>query len=122
MAEDPHPFGRFEGQFDLGEGEKEITIVFPWSANSMLEDLTLDEGAFIAPCEKKQKMLTYGDSITYGASAAFPSNRHCFRLSEALGVAEVCKAIGGEVFCPDLLTEKKEKTSGSLASHTERTR
>ncbi len=108
IARDPHPFGSFEGSFELGEGEKEVTVVFPWSVNSMLEELTLQDGSYILPYKRLPKMLTYGDSITYGAAAALPSNRHCFRLSEALDVEEVCKAVGAEIFCPGLLTGEKE--------------
>ncbi len=95
--------GEFEGRFDLGEGQKEVIIYFPWSVKSVLKELSLDDTAFVKPIRPPSKMLVYGDSITYGASAAYPSSRPFAKLAEDLGAEEICKGIGGEVFCPSLI-------------------
>lgn len=95
--------GDFEGEFVLGSGIKQVSILFPWSVNSMLETLEIDDGATIYATKKTKKLIAYGDSISYGASCAYPSGRYVSRLSDALGAEEVCKAIGGEVFCPGLV-------------------
>ena len=95
--------GDFEGEFVLGSGIKQVSILFPWSVNSMLETLEIDDGATIYATKKTKKLIAYGDSISYGASCVYPSGRYVSRLSDALGAEEVCKAIGGEVFCPGLV-------------------
>lgn len=100
--------GEFEGCFNLGEGEKEVVIYFPWSVKSVLKELCLDGAAFIKPMKPNAKMLVYGDSITYGASAAYPSSRPYAKLAEHLDVEEICKGIGGEIFCPGLIGTDKE--------------
>ena len=103
LPEGDYASGEFEGCFDLGEGEKEVVIYFPWSVKSVLKELRLDGSAYVKPSKPDSKMLVYGDSITYGASAAYPSSRPFSRLAEHLGVEEICKGIGGEIFCPSLI-------------------
>lgn len=96
--------GDFEGEFVLGSGTKQISIIFPWSVNSMLEVLEIDDGATISAVKKQKKIVAYGDSISYGASSAYPSNRYLSKLSDALDSEELCKAVGGEFFCPGLIS------------------
>ena len=95
--------GDFEGSFVLGNGSKRVSILFPWSVNSMLEELEIDDGSTIQAVQKPKKLLAYGDSISYGASAAYPSDRYLSRLADSLDAEELCKGIGGEVFCPGLV-------------------
>ena len=103
-------FGVFEETFNLGKGTKEISIVFPWSVISILEELTVDDGANVSAVNTEFRMISYGDSITYGASTLFPSNRYAAKISNDFGLEEICKGVGGEIFCPKLLdTEKEEK-------------
>jgi len=94
--------GDFEGEFVLGSGSKRVSIIFPWSVNSMLEELEIDDDATIDAVKKQKKLVAYGDSISYGASSAYPSNRYLSKLSNALDAEELCKGIGGEIFCPGL--------------------
>lgn len=97
-----YPMGVFEKEFDLGEGEKEVTLYLPWSAQVDLSEITVDDGVFLAPVKPEKKMLVFGDSITQGYDAAYASNSYISRLARFLDVEEVNKAIGGEVFWPGL--------------------
>lgn len=91
----------FSGSFELGEGEKEVKIYFPWAAASAIRSLTLDDGATFTPVQKTRKMLIYGDSITHGYVAINPSNSYASLLTDALNAEAFNKAIGGETFFPE---------------------
>ena len=97
-----YPYGSFRKEFTLGSGEKTVTIVFPWSANLCLRSVTLDDKSTFLPVRASRTYLSFGDSITQGYDALRPSNRYAARLAEALDAEEFCKAIGGEIFFPEL--------------------
>lgn len=88
--------------FSLGTGVKRVKILFPWSAASRIRALTLDDGSTLTPVDKKRRILLYGDSITHGYDARLPENSYASQLTEWLEADGVNKAIGGEVFCPEL--------------------
>ena len=92
----------FSASFSLGEGEKEVKIYLPWASSSAIRSLELDEGATIIPIKKTKKMLIYGDSITHGYVSRNPSNSYASRLTDALDAEAFNKAIGGEIFFPEL--------------------
>ena len=96
------PIGEFSGEFDLGAGEKTVTIHLPWNGLLYLKELSLDENATLAPVKPKKKLLALGDSITYGNAAMHPSARYVARLCDALDAEEFNKGIGGEFFWPQL--------------------
>ena len=98
----PYPLGDYEADFDLGEGEKTVTVHLPWSAVLTLRKIALDDGATVAPVCPEKRFIAYGDSITHGYDATRPHLRQMAKLADALGAAEHNKAIGGEVFCPGL--------------------
>ena len=50
----------------------------------------------------KKKILVFGDSITQGYDALHPHKRYAARLADALNAEEINKAIGAEVFVPEL--------------------
>ena len=95
-------FGEFGKEFSLGEGVKSVCIHLPWSVCSILQELRLDDGAFVEPVKKSKKLIAFGDSITQGYDALHPSNRYAAQIADALDAEEICKAIGGETFCPQL--------------------
>lgn len=97
------PLGAFSGSFCLGEGKKTVVIHLPWNIKTVLQKMTLEDGATIQPVKPGKKLLAYGDSITQGFDALMPSHRYIARLAEALGAEEFNKAIGAECFCPDVL-------------------
>lgn len=96
------PAGEFENSFDLGTGEKTVTVYLPWNMRTFLRELVLDDGAYIKPVRPGKKLLAFGDSITQGYEALWPSRRYAGRIADALDAEEINKAIGGERFCPDL--------------------
>ena len=99
-AEFPH--GQFEKTFALGEGTKKVVLCLPWSVCVDLKSLTLDDGASFAPVKRAKKLLAFGDSITHGYDAMKTSNRYIGKLADALDAEEYNKAIGGEIFFPEL--------------------
>jgi len=92
----------FEKVFDLGDGEKKVTVYFPWSFALALKEITLDDGSYVTEVKQEKKMLVVGDSITHGYDALYTSNRYATIVTSKLGVCEYNKAIGGEIFNPRL--------------------
>lgn len=100
------PLGDFSKAFSLGEGEKEVCLYLPWSTKTTVRSLTLDDGASVIPVKPRKRMLCFGDSITHGYDAVYPSNHYTAQLAK-LWDAEACnKAIGGEKFFPALASAR----------------
>jgi len=91
-----------EGRFALGEGSKRVKIVMPWTMGSAIRALELDEDATLTPVRKTRRILNFGDSITQGYDARYPENSYAARLTQWLDAENINKAIGGEVYCPEL--------------------
>ncbi len=96
------PFGDFSKKFWLGEGEKTVCVHLPWSVKTLIEEISIDDNAFVKGVKPKKKLLAYGDSITHGYDALRPSNRYISKLADKIGAEEFNKAIGGERFFPEL--------------------
>lgn len=96
------PYGQIDFNVDLGEGEKRVAIYLPWSAGTMIKELSLDDGATATPIEKSLTMISFGDSITQGYIAHCPSFTYVNRLADVLEAEVINKGIGGEVFFPTL--------------------
>ncbi len=101
-SHNPAPLGDFSGHFDLGKGEKNVCVYLPWSVRLTLREMTLDDGAWLLPLPYKKKALMFGDSITQGYDARYPSRRYASQLCKWLDAEEHSRAIGGEKFCPAL--------------------
>lgn len=99
--------GEFSKEFCLGTGEKEVRIYFPWSVKAILKEFIIDDDSFIKPVKPSKKMLCFGDSITHGYDALYPSNKYITKLADMLNAAEYNKAIGGEIFFPELASTKE---------------
>ena len=96
------PMGEHQKRFELGEGEKEVIIYFPWNVETILREIALADGATITPTPAKKKLLCFGDSITMGHDALHTPRRYTAQLADYIGYAEYNKGIGGERFPPDL--------------------
>lgn len=96
------PLGTYSGIFSLGEGTKRVTVQLPWSVPCELKKLELAGATFVKPLPRKKKVLLYGDSITQGYDTLFPSQAYAVRLCDSLEAEGFNKAIGGEVYCPQL--------------------
>ena len=101
------PLGPVSGTFELGNGDKEVTVYFPWSVNAKLKEISLN-GTYFKPVKYSKKLLAFGDSITHGYDALHPSNKYVTRIAEALDAQEYNKAIGGEIFFPDLASSRED--------------
>lgn len=99
----PRPMGEFEQRFALGEGQKQVRVVLPWSVFVTVHRIELEDATAFEPVEAPaKKLLLYGDSITHGYDALHPSGSYAARLTRALGCEGFNKAIGGEMFRPAL--------------------
>ena len=101
------PLGEFAKEFQLGEGEKTVTVYFPWAVCPLLQELALEDGAFVEPVKPAKKLLAFGDSITQGYDALRSSSRYVAGLADRLGAEEFNKGIGGEIFFPELAGTKE---------------
>lgn len=99
---EPYPLGEISGTVELGEGEKTVCVYMPWSASTAIREMHLEDGASVEPAKPEKLLLAYGDSITQGYDAPRPSQRYVSQLADSLGAAELNKAIGAEIFRPEL--------------------
>lgn len=104
---EPFPGGEFSKEFILSDGEKDIKLIFPWVAEAVIKEITLDDGASVTPVKPGKKLLAFGDSITHGYDALHPSNKYITKLADFLDAEEHNKAIGGEIFMPQLAQLKE---------------
>lgn len=100
------PLGKFSKEFCLGEGDKEVTVYFPWSVQPIIEEVSIDGGAYFEEAKAPKTLLAFGDSITQGYDALHPSRRYISQLADKLHADEINKGIGGEVFFPQLAKTK----------------
>lgn len=96
------PLGDFSKKFQLGEGEKTVCVHLPLSVKTLIEEISIDDTAFVKAVKPKKKLIAFGDSITQGYDALRPSNRYVAKLANMLNAEEFNKAIGGERFFPEL--------------------
>ncbi len=102
------PAGEFSKRFSLGKGTKEVQIVFPFSAEVVLKTFEIADGATLKPLKYVDKLLCFGDSITQGYDALYPSHKYTTQIALWLGLEEVNKGIGGEIFFPSLANTKED--------------
>lgn len=101
------PLEKTTKHFSLGDGTKDITVYLPWSMNTMIEDISLDDNATLVPKKRAKTLLAFGDSITQGYDALRSSDTYVARLARALDADEINKGIGGETFFPELAATKE---------------
>ncbi len=96
---------RHHAEAALGQGEKNVEIYFPWSRQAFVSKLALSGATFAEPLRRPRTMLSFGDSITQGYDAQYPSLAYAEAIARLLGADNVNKAIGGDRFFPALLDE-----------------
>ena len=96
---------RHHAEAALGQGEKDVEIYFPWSRQAFVSNLALDGATFATPLRRPRTMLSFGDSITQGYDAQYPSLAYAEAIARLLGADNTNKAIGGDRFFPALLNE-----------------
>ncbi len=105
-----YPQGHFEKRFDLGEGAKDVRLVFPFSGDCRIHRIEVADGASIRPIKADKTLLLFGDSITHGYDAIHPSHAYSFRIAQFLHADPINKGIGAETFCPGLLNTPENFT------------
>ena len=83
-------------------GESLVEIYFPWSKGVVMTSFELDDGASIRPYVRSKTLVAYGDSITHGYDAIYPSLSYVNRLGNLLDADVFNRGIGGDVFAPEL--------------------
>lgn len=86
----------------LSSNEKHVEIYFPWAVKVDFKDVCIDDGATLTPKNRDKNILCYGDSITHGYNAIYPSLSYSSKLAKKLNADIVNKAIGAEIFFPEL--------------------
>ena len=84
--------------FSLPEGEHRVTVYFPWSAQTVVNEVQLSDGASIISVEKNLKLLCFGDSITQGYTSKYTSLSYVNQTARALNAEVVNQGIGGYYF------------------------
>lgn len=101
------PLGCFDKEWELGSGEKTVDLYFPWSVNTVISEICLDDGCFVEALKPERKLLCFGDSITHGYDALYSSTKYTTRLAKHLNAEEFNKGIGGELYFPPLAATKE---------------
>jgi lysophospholipase L1-like esterase len=91
-------FGIKLAGFELPAGQHRVTVYFPWSAQTVVNEVRLSDGASIIPVEKNFKMLCFGDSITQGYTSKFTSMSYVNQTARTLNAEVVNQGIGGYYF------------------------
>ncbi len=96
---------RHHAEAALGPGGKDVEIYFPWSRQAFVSPPTLADATFATPLRRSRTMLSFGDSITQGYDAHYPSLAYAEAIARSLDADALNKAIGGDRFFPALLDE-----------------
>ncbi len=91
--------------FQLPAGEHRVTVYFPWSAETVVNEVHLSENASVIPVEKSCKMMCFGDSITQGYISRFTSLSYVNQVARAMNAEVINQGIGGYVFNEKTLDE-----------------
>ena len=89
----------------LPDGVKTVELYLPWTYRTVLSNVELKNATLLEGVSRKYTMLTFGDSITQGYDAIYPSLSYASSLARLMDADAVNKGIGGEVFFPALLGE-----------------
>ena len=81
-----------------------VVVYFPCLSEIDIKSFELEGGHVIAPAIRLRTLFSYGDSITQGYDARYPSLAYPNQLADAIGAVVFNKAIGGDVFNPALVT------------------
>ena len=92
----------FRFEIPLDGGSNEVCVYFPCLTRIELSGVDFSGESVIEPTVKKRTMVCYGDSITQGYDAHYPSLSYPNQLADALQAEMFNKAIGGDWFNPPL--------------------
>ncbi len=95
----------FEMTVNLDGKKNHVAVYLPNLAQFILRDFNFCNASFIEPVKKDFTMVCWGDSITQGYDAVYPSLSYANSLSDKLNAVMYNKAVGGEVFNPAYFDE-----------------
>lgn len=84
--------------FELPEGEHRITLYFPWTVETIVNEVHLSDGASIKEVQKKAKAIVIGDSITQGYITEYTSLTYANQVARETDIDLVNQGIGGYYF------------------------
>jgi lysophospholipase L1-like esterase len=108
--------GKKVGEIALSEKESIVEIYVPWSKGVRIKSLCIDDGASLKPYFRSRKLLAFGDSITHGSSAEYPSLSYIQRLARMLDADLESRAVGGEVFNFELAERERICTDPDIVT------
>lgn len=114
VGEKPITKSLLHADITLAEGESNVEVYFPWSTSVELSHLEIDDCATLHPIYRDLFAIHFGDSITQGVEAVYPSLSYASGLGRMLNLDAVNKAISGDTFCPDILLTQPEALSPDL--------
>jgi len=98
LADNPE----FDFEVALPNGTNRVAVYLPGLSRIRLHELEFTGGVKVAPVPKKRTILCYGDSISQGYDARYPSLAYTNIVADALDAEVINKAIGGDRFNPKL--------------------
>ena len=84
--------------FALPMGMHRITLYFPWTAETVVNEVHLSVGAVIEELPKRKKVIFLGDSITQGYVTEYTSLTYVNMVATDLDIEAVNQGIGGYYF------------------------
>ena len=84
--------------FSLPEGEHRITLYFPWTVETVVNEVHLSDGASIKEVLKRAKAIVVGDSITQGYITEYTSLTYANQVARETDIDLVNQGIGGYYF------------------------
>lgn len=92
----------FEFAVELPEGTNKVAVYLPGVARVALRRLEFAGATQVLPVKKSRRVVCYGDSITQGNNARYPSLAYANAVADALDAELFNKAVGGDCFNPAL--------------------
>ncbi len=92
-------------EFAIPEGTHRVTLYLPNLMATSLKNVTLEGATVLTPYKKPKSLLFFGDSITQGYDAVYPSMSYVNRVSELMNAQVLNQAVGSEIFDADVLDE-----------------
>ena len=83
---------------DIDGKEHRITLVFPSHTVGVLEEIAIDDGAYIKHHTYDRKILFVGDSITQGWNTRWDSLSFAHSVSRFFNADSIIQGIGGAIF------------------------
>lgn len=94
--------------FRLPEGRKKVTVYFPWSMQTEISSITVDDNCYMERTNKTRTVICIGDSITQGYIADNPSLSYVGRLTSHLDAEVINQGNGGYFLDADELDDSIE--------------